>query len=156
MHGALLIGAFFLVKMLSKLLGIWPVASRFSFPQRERAYTTLLMATGLTFGSIAALYGLTNQLIDQSQYSQLVTVVILSALVPTLIAQQFFQPTLEAHEDVDDQAAAEDLATTHHAYPALDPADTQPAPTAAGTRLPLNTVTRKGQLPANRPGEFRS
>src|SRR5450759_56900 len=50
---------------------------------RGRAYTTLLMATGLTFGSISALYGLTNHLITQAQYSQLVTVVILSAFVPT-------------------------------------------------------------------------
>jgi hypothetical protein len=50
------------------------------------------MSTGLTFGSIAALYGLTNNLITQSQYSQLVTVVILSAFVPTLLAQQFFRP----------------------------------------------------------------
>jgi Kef-type K+ transport system membrane component KefB len=154
--GAAIIALLFTVKMITKVAAVWPTAAACRLSRRDRTYTTLLMATGLTFGSIAALYGLTNQLIDQSQYSQLVTVVILSALVPTLIAQQFFQPTLEAHEDVDDQAAAEDLATTHHAYPALDPADTQPAPTAAGTRLPLNTVTRKGQLPANRPGEFRS
>ena len=53
-------------------------------------------ATGLTFGSIAALYGLTNHLISQAQYSELVTVVILSAFVPTLIAQQFFTPDVEA------------------------------------------------------------
>ena len=52
------------------------------------------MATGLTFGSISALYGLTNHLITQAQYSQLVTVVILSAFVPTLIAQQFFRPDI--------------------------------------------------------------
>ncbi|MGI8681100.1 MAG: cation:proton antiporter [Mycobacteriales bacterium] len=62
---------------------------------RDRTYTTLLMATGLTFGSISALYGLTNHLITQAQYSQLVTVVILSAFVPTLIAQQFFRPEVD-------------------------------------------------------------
>ena len=51
------------------------------------------MATGLTFGSIAALFGLTHHLIDETQYTELVTVVILSAFVPTLIAQLFFRPT---------------------------------------------------------------
>jgi hypothetical protein len=53
------------------------------------------MATGLTFGTISALFGLQNKIIDQSQYTILVTVVILSAFVPTLIAQKFFQPTIE-------------------------------------------------------------
>jgi Kef-type K+ transport system membrane component KefB len=62
---------------------------------REANYTTLLMATGLTFGTISALFGLQNKIIDQSQYTILVTVVILSAFVPTLIAQKFFQPTIE-------------------------------------------------------------
>jgi hypothetical protein len=55
-------------------------------------YTTLLMSTGLTFGTIAALFGLTNQIIDQTQYTILVTVVIGSAVVPTIIAQSFFKP----------------------------------------------------------------
>jgi Kef-type K+ transport system membrane component KefB len=63
-------------------------------PRRDRTYTTLLMATGLTFGSIAALFGLTHHLLDKGQYTELVTVVILSAFVPTLIAQQFFQPAV--------------------------------------------------------------
>jgi hypothetical protein len=53
------------------------------------------MSTGLTFGTISALFGLQNQIIDQAQYTMLVTVVILSAFVPTLIAQKFFQPTIE-------------------------------------------------------------
>jgi len=53
----------------------------------------LHMSTGLTFGTISALFGLQNKIIDQNQYSVLVTVVILSAFVPTLIAQKLFQPT---------------------------------------------------------------
>ena len=73
---------------------MWPAAAIFKLPPRDRAYTTLLMATGLTFGSIAALYGLTHHLIGKSQYTELVTVVILSAFVPTLIAQQFFRPVI--------------------------------------------------------------
>ena len=48
--------------------------------------------TGPTFGSIAALYGLTHGIIDQAKYSILVTAVIASAVVPTLIAQLWFQP----------------------------------------------------------------
>ena len=59
-------------------------------------YTTLLMSTGLTFGSISALFGLTNKIINQSQYTILVTAVIGSAVVPTLIAQKWFQPRLKA------------------------------------------------------------
>jgi hypothetical protein len=55
-------------------------------------YTTLMMSTGLTFGSISALYGLTNHIIDERQYTILLTAVIGSAVVPTLIAQRWFQP----------------------------------------------------------------
>ena len=90
--GAGVIGTLFCVKIVTKLLGVWPTATAFHLPKRERTYTTLLMATGLTFGSIAALYGLTHNLINQTQYTELVTVVILSAFVPTVIAQQFFRP----------------------------------------------------------------
>jgi Kef-type K+ transport system membrane component KefB len=60
----------------------------------EAHYSALLMSTGLTFGTISALFGLQNKIISQQQYSLLVTVVILSAFVPTLIAQRFFQPSV--------------------------------------------------------------
>jgi Kef-type K+ transport system membrane component KefB len=87
------------MKMATKFVGVWPLARRFHMGPREANYTTLLMATGLTFGTISALFGLQNRIIDERQYTILVTVVILSAFVPTLIAQKFFQPTLEAmHE----------------------------------------------------------
>jgi hypothetical protein len=55
-------------------------------------YTTLLMSTGLTFGTISALFGLSHELIDQAQYSALVAAVIGSAVIPTLIANAFFFP----------------------------------------------------------------
>ena len=58
-------------------------------------YTTLMMSTGLTFGSISALFGLTNHIIDERQYTILLTAVIGSAVVPTLIAQRWFQPDLK-------------------------------------------------------------
>jgi Kef-type K+ transport system membrane component KefB len=107
--GAGAIVLLFAVKMLTKGVGVWPMAAAFGVERKERTYTTLLMATGLTFGSIAALFGLNHHLIDAAQYSQLVTVVILSAFVPTLIAQQLFQPG-EVDEDEEDALGAEDAA----------------------------------------------
>ncbi len=82
------------VKLAAKVVGVWPLARAFRLPPREANYTTLMMATGLTFGTISALFGLENHLIDQAQYTVLVTVVIGSAVVPTLIAQAFFQPQI--------------------------------------------------------------
>jgi Kef-type K+ transport system membrane component KefB len=82
------------LKMVTKFIGVWPLARVFYMRSGEATYTALLMSTGLTFGTISALFGLQNKIIDQQQYSVLVTVVILSAFVPTLIAQKFFQPTL--------------------------------------------------------------
>lgn len=84
--------AFLLVKVAAKFLGVLPLTRAFGYPARNGMYTTLMMSTGLTFGSISALYGLDNGIIDRQQYSILVTVVIASAVVPTLIAQAFFQP----------------------------------------------------------------
>ncbi len=65
------------------------------------------MSTGLTFGTIAALYGFTNGYIDQAAYTILVTVVILSAVVPTLIATTFFEPQSTGPEAFEDFDAAE-------------------------------------------------
>ncbi|HSQ58261.1 MAG TPA: hypothetical protein VLM40_21225 [Gemmata sp.] len=64
--------------------------------KRDGKYTTLLMSTGLTFGTISALFGLNNGKIDDRQYTILVTVVIASAVVPTMIAQTFFMPRQSA------------------------------------------------------------
>jgi len=84
-----------LIKMVTKLVGVYPFARGFKMRHKEASYTSLLMATGLTFGTISALFGLNNKIIDQTQYTILVTVVILSAVIPTLIAQRFFQPSEE-------------------------------------------------------------
>ena len=90
--GVFIIAALFFVKMATKIAGVLPCALGFDFGRRNAAYTTLLMATGLTFGTISALFGLTHGYINQSQYTVLVTVVILSAVVPTLIAERYFRP----------------------------------------------------------------
>ncbi len=98
-----LIAVFLTIKMVTKFVGILPLTRAFRFDPREGMYTTLLMSTGLTFGTISALFGLTNHIIDQRQYTILVTAVIGSAVVPTLIAQQWFQP---AFKPIEDDAAA--------------------------------------------------
>jgi len=80
-------------KVLSKIFGLYPVIGVFRREQRERWYYTLLMSTGLTFGTISSLYGLAHGIVTQEQYSFLVAAVIASAVVPTLIAGLFFLPT---------------------------------------------------------------
>ena len=95
--------------MLTKFVGVWPLGAAFGMPMRERNYTTMLMSTGLTFGTISALFGLENKIISQGQYTVLVTVVILSAVVPTLIAERFFMPVStpeQSHEEIAEPAAA--------------------------------------------------
>jgi Kef-type K+ transport system membrane component KefB len=84
----LLLGA----KVATKVVGVYPVSRAYKLPAGEAMYTTLLMSTGLTFGSISALFGLSHHIIDQRQYSLLIVTVILSAVVPTLIANAFYLP----------------------------------------------------------------
>ncbi len=97
--GAGFIAVFLAVKMTTKFVGILPLTRYFKFDKREGMYTTLMMSTGLTFGSISALFGLTNHIIDQGQYTILLTAVIGSAVVPTLIAQTWFRPHFEPLEE---------------------------------------------------------
>jgi glutathione-regulated potassium-efflux system ancillary protein KefC len=79
-------------KLATKFVAVNPVTKYFGSPANEGMYTTLLMSTGLTFGSISALFGLSHGIIDISQYSLLVAAVIASAVVPTLIANTYFLP----------------------------------------------------------------
>jgi Kef-type K+ transport system membrane component KefB len=105
---AWLIAALLSVKVVMKFIGVWPLTRSFRFSAKLGMYTTLLMSTGLTFGSISALFGLTRGIIDQAQYTILVTVVISSALVPTAIAQQLFRPTMaEASNGLRDTVSSE-------------------------------------------------
>jgi Kef-type K+ transport system membrane component KefB len=89
---AALISSLLLVKLAAKFVSVQPLTELFRFGRRRGLYTSLMMSTGLTFGTISALFGLNHGIIDQGQYTVLVTVVVLSAVVPTVIAQQFFQP----------------------------------------------------------------
>jgi glutathione-regulated potassium-efflux system ancillary protein KefC len=76
----------------SKVVSVYPVARRFGAPHEDAMYTTLLMASGLTFGTISALFGLSNGIIDQAQYSTLVAAIIGTAVIPTLIANRRYLP----------------------------------------------------------------
>ena len=80
----------FAAKVIPKLAGVYPLARRYCAP--DAGFTTLLMATGLTFGTISSLYGLQAKIITETQFSLLIAVVVLSAIVPTVIAQTFLQP----------------------------------------------------------------
>ncbi len=108
-------------KVFSKIFGLYPTIRRFRFHKKERWnynfkkytkerwYYTLLMSTGLTFGTISALYGLSHNIITQEQYSLIVGVVIASAVIPTLIANKFFLPKHLLEQPVlDDQAPDKD------------------------------------------------
>src|SRR3989338_252248 len=79
-------------KVLSKIFGLYPIIGLFRRKRDERWYYTLLMSTGLTFGTISALYGMSHNIVTKEQYSFLVAVVIASAVVPTLIAGLAFLP----------------------------------------------------------------
>jgi Kef-type K+ transport system membrane component KefB len=79
-------------KVISKIFGLYPVIGQFRRERKERWYYTLLMSTGLTFGTISALYGFSHGIVTREQYSFLVAVVIASAVVPTLIAGVAFLP----------------------------------------------------------------
>lgn len=102
-----------LAKMVTKVAGVYPMARRFGSPRKEATYTTLLMSTGLTFGTISALFGLSHKVIDQAQYSYLVAAVIGSAVIPTLLANAFFLPRhlLPSEATADREATATAQAT---------------------------------------------
>ena len=93
-----ILGLLMAAKLVPKLTLVFPLARRHARP--HATFTTLLMSTGLTFGTISALYGLNAHIIDRTQFSILVTIVVVSAIVPTAIAQRWFSPpsaTEEAH-----------------------------------------------------------
>jgi Kef-type K+ transport system membrane component KefB len=84
--------ALFFAKMGSKLLGVLPTVRAFGYGGHDGVYYSLMMSTGLTFGTISALFGLNHGIIDQTQYSFLVATVIGSAVIPTAIANAWFMP----------------------------------------------------------------
>ena len=98
-----LLAALLAAKMLPKIAFIFPLARKAA--PRHATFTTLLMSTGLTFGTISSLYGLNAGIIDETQFSLLVTVVVLSAVVPTAIAERWFLPDTDAEKRLDRRSA---------------------------------------------------
>jgi Kef-type K+ transport system membrane component KefB len=78
------------LKLSLKFLGVYFFAKKF-IPHGS-IYTTLLMSTGLTFGTIASVFGYNSGYIDQLQYSVLIGIVIGSGIIPAFIAQKWFMP----------------------------------------------------------------
>jgi Kef-type K+ transport system membrane component KefB len=113
---------FLVVKIVTKVVGVYPVTKIFGSPNKEAMYTTLLMSTGLTFGTISSLFGLSHGIIDQSQYSALVATVIASAVIPTVVANAFYLP--------------------HHLLPRPESQDAPPGPIGA---TPLRQVADKAE-----------
>lgn len=103
MSAPLVFLALFAGKVASKIFGLFPIIGIFRRDGKERWYYTLLMSTGLTFGTISALFGLTHNIVTMEQYSFLVAAVIASAVIPTMIANAVFLPRhlLEAPVAVD-------------------------------------------------------
>lgn len=103
----------FAAKMLSKVIPLFPTVKTFKYQREEGLYFTLMMSTGLTFGTISALFGLNHDVIDQAQYSHLVATVIGSAVVPTMIANAWFMPRHLLVPKKDEKAAlAQTIRTT--------------------------------------------
>jgi Kef-type K+ transport system membrane component KefB len=94
----------FAAKMLPKIALVYPLARRAD--RRHGTFSTLLMSTGLTFGTISSLYGLSAGIIDKTQFSLLITVVVLSAVIPTAIAERWFVPDAERERGIDRRLAA--------------------------------------------------
>jgi len=91
--------AFLIVKIGAKIIGVYPV-SRKLLPSGGRVFLTLLMSTGLTFGTIASIFGFSNGYLNKTQFSVLIATVILSAVIPTIIAQRFFSPVAEEEKEL--------------------------------------------------------
>ena len=88
-----------LIEISAKIISVYPVARYFGSAHRDAMYTTLLMASGLTFGTICALFGLSHQIIDEQQYSTLVASIIATAVIPTLIANSYYLPRHHLPQD---------------------------------------------------------
>jgi Kef-type K+ transport system membrane component KefB len=99
-----LLGVLLAAKLVPKIALVYPLARRAD--RRHGTFSTLLMSTGLTFGTISSLYGLNAGIIDKTQFSLLVTVVVLSAFVPTAIAERWFVPDAERERRIRRRLAA--------------------------------------------------
>lgn len=96
-----LLMALLAVKLAAKLVSVYPITAKLlqANGKRDKIFFTLLMSTGLTFGTISSVFGYQAGYINKTQFSVLISVVILSAVVPTIIAQRFFAPLPETEKE---------------------------------------------------------
>lgn len=88
----LILVVLFFAKMLTKIVAVFPAVRFHKYAGAAGSYYTLMMSTGLTFGTISALFGLNHKIINDAQYSYVVGTVIASAVIPTIVANMFFLP----------------------------------------------------------------
>jgi Kef-type K+ transport system membrane component KefB len=117
------------VKLGAKSVGVYPLARRWARP--HAGFTTLLMSTGLTFGTISATYGYTAGIVTRAQFSVLVCVVVLTAVVPTAIAQRWFTPRVPSATTPDPETVEDE--------------EFEPIPRRSGTRWQSGLVRRPGR-----------
>jgi Kef-type K+ transport system membrane component KefB len=98
MSAASLVIIFLILKLVAKIIAVYPI-SKLTMPSGGRIFTTLLMSTGLTFGTLASVFGFQSGYINKVQFSVLISVVILSAVIPTIIAQRFFAPVTDTEKE---------------------------------------------------------
>ncbi len=76
-------------RQIAKFIGVYTISSYYV---SDKKYTALIMSTGLTFGLVAAVYGLNNGLISTTVYSIVTGVLVVSAILPTFIAEKWYSP----------------------------------------------------------------
>ncbi|HUI21281.1 MAG TPA: cation:proton antiporter [Methylocella sp.] len=113
---------FMVAKISAKTASVYAAAKFHDYVHREAMYSALLMSSGLAFGAIVSLFGLTHGLIDKSQYSALVAAVIGTGILPTLIANNFFVPhhlCPKAKTEDSGRPKAKDHPAIHELFPQL-------------------------------------
>ena len=128
-------------KLSSKTVTVYPLARRYA--PHAAWPVALLMSTGLTFGTIASQAGLSLGVITRAQFSVLVCVVVLSAVVPTAFAQSLLRrrPVTDLGPAVGEPAAAyvpgegddDELPTHRPPHPTSAAAYDPPRPTHDAT-----------------------
>jgi glutathione-regulated potassium-efflux system ancillary protein KefC len=113
MAAPLIFTVLFLAKMVTKVVGVFPAVKTFRYARQEAVYYTLMMSTGLTFGTISALFGLSHGIITPDQYSHLVATVIGSAVIPTIIANAYFMPAHLRPAEIETDVPAVQAAQQH-------------------------------------------
>ncbi|CAB4243430.1 Sodium:proton antiporter [Methylacidimicrobium sp. AP8] len=95
----LLIGA----KLLGKVAAVWPSLRLYRFSRQEALFGSLLTSGGLTFGLIAAHYGVANGILGRKMYSQVTIAILLSTLIPVIGASRLSLPPTGIREKTEEE-----------------------------------------------------